>query len=105
MEWLKPYNIILASQSPRRQELMRQAGFQFEVRVADIDEENYPADLEVTSVPGYLARQKAEKIFDQEPDHEKLVVIAADSLVFLGGRIFSKPLNHHRPLCAFRLFL
>lgn len=93
MEWLKPYNIILASQSPRRQELMRQAGFQFEVRVADIDEENYPADLEITAVPGYLASQKAQKIFNQEPDQERLVVIAADSLVFLGGRIFSKPLN------------
>lgn len=93
MEWLKPYNIVLASQSPRRQDLMRQAGFQFEVRVADIDEENYPAEMEIIAVPGFLAGEKARKIFAQEPVKNQLVVIAADSLVFLDGRIFSKPLN------------
>lgn len=93
MEWLKPYNIILASQSPRRQDLMRQAGFQFEVRVADIDEENYPPAMEITAVPGFLAREKALKIFNLEPAQHRLVVIAADSLVFLDGRLFSKPLD------------
>ena len=56
MNWMKTQRIILASQSPRRNELLAQAGFEFDVMVADIDEENFPADLAITDLPAYLAQ-------------------------------------------------
>ncbi len=91
MEWLNKYKIVLASQSPRRHELMRQAGILFEIKAAEIDEENYPAWLVPKTVPEYLAKLKARTVFESIPDKQDLIVIAADCLVFLGNKLYSKP--------------
>ncbi len=52
------YKLILASSSPRRQQLMQEAGFEFEVRLREVPEV-YPDTLFVEQVPEYLARLKA----------------------------------------------
>ena len=80
--------LILASQSPRRQELLRLFGLPFVVRVADIDEtmdaEN-PAFDEVARV----SRAKAHAV----PRGENDVVIAADTIVVCEGKVLGKPKN------------
>ncbi len=90
MDWIKSKKLILASQSPRRKELLAQAGFEFEIRIANIDEENYPSELKLEDLPAYLAEAKASKISDNQLDMNSLV-LAADSLVFYKGEVYSKP--------------
>ncbi|MDZ4707888.1 MAG: Maf family nucleotide pyrophosphatase [Saprospiraceae bacterium] len=91
MEWLKKYKIVLASESPRRHELLRQAGISFEIKAASIDEEAYPSWIQPRSVPEYLAKLKAQTVYEMIPNQDDLIVIAADCLVFLGDQLFSKP--------------
>ncbi len=79
--------LILASSSPRRQYLMREAGFQFRVQVPDIDE-SFPSDMPVKAVPNYLAEKKA-RIFESQLEHE--IVIASDTVVILRNEILNKP--------------
>lgn len=78
--------IILASQSPRRKQLMEQAGFQFEVIIADVDETN-PPGMPGEDVPEFLAHKKANAIVVPEG----AVVIAADTVVLLDDDILGKP--------------
>jgi septum formation protein len=79
--------IILASSSPRRQFLMKEAGFHFTVESPDIDE-SYPAQMPVQDVPRYLAEKKA-RVFESEITDE--VVVTSDTVVILGTRILNKP--------------
>jgi septum formation protein len=80
--------ILLASNSPRRHELLRQAGLEFTV-VQNLMEEIFPEDLPSEEVPRFLAEQKAEfnKVF-LEGD---AVLITADTIVKLGDQILGKP--------------
>ena len=78
--------IVLASASPRRQELMRQAGFQFTVRVSHVDE-SFPADMPVTDVALYLARKKAASF---KPVAAEEIIITADTTVVIGDQILNK---------------
>lgn len=82
------YKLILASASPRRQELMREAGFRFEIRTRDVCEE-YPADLPAEKVPEFLARLKASAYREELEDDELL--ITADTIVCLQGKVIGKP--------------
>jgi septum formation protein len=91
MNWMHNRKLILASQSPRRKELLRAAGFEFDIRIANIDEENIPPGIPVENVPAFLAESKAQKI-NLETD-EDLLILAADSLVFKNNIIYSKPTN------------
>jgi septum formation protein len=79
--------LILASSSPRRQYLMREAGFTFRVETPDV-EEDFPADMPVKQVPRYLAEKKA-RVFENRITDE--VVMTADTVVILGDRILNKP--------------
>ena len=83
-----PYNIVLGSQSPRRKELLKLAGFDF--RVLDIDyEETFPEQIfSISDIPGYLAEQKA---LHAKGLDEKDLLVTADTLVFLDGKILGKP--------------
>ena len=81
--------LILASSSPRRQYLMREAGYTFKAQSPDIDE-SFPADLAITAVPKYLARKKAE-VFEKKITDE--IVISSDTVVILKDEILNKPLN------------
>lgn len=79
--------LILASSSPRRQFLMREIGFEFTVRVPDIDE-SFPTDMRADVVPVHLAHRKAE-VFTPELTHE--IVLASDTVVILDHHILNKP--------------
>lgn len=78
--------IILASQSPRRRELMEKLNIPFTVRVADIDETMDPG-VSVAEAAAQLSRRKAEAIPREDSD----IVIAADTVVVCDGTVLGKP--------------
>lgn len=78
--------LILASQSPRRQQLMTQAGYDFEIRIPDVDE-TAPEGVEAEKVAEFLARKKADAIFATEGQ----TIVAADTIVILDGEMIGKP--------------
>jgi septum formation protein len=80
--------IILASKSPRRQELLRLMDMEFEVVLKDVDE-SYPEGLTPQEVAVYIARKKAEA-FD-ETVSDDVVVLTADTIVCIDGLILGKP--------------
>jgi len=78
--------LILASSSPRRQFLMREAGFTFDVRKPDV-EENFPASMPADEVPLFLSNKKADFFKPNEKD----VIVTADTIVVINGSILNKP--------------
>lgn len=92
--------LILASQSPRRSQLLREAGFEFTVQAADIDE-SFPADMPVEEVAPWLAQRKARAVAHLIRDRE--VVLAADSVVILDGVIYNKPADYDEAFHMIRL--
>lgn len=92
--------LILASQSPRRSQLLREAGFEFTVQAADIDE-SFPADMPVEEVAPWLAGRKARAVAHLIRDRE--VVLAADSVVILDGVIYNKPADYDEAFSMIRL--
>lgn len=85
------YNIILASNSPRRKELLAGLGVKFDVRlIADIDE-TYPDNIKSHDVAEYIAKKKADAYIQSIASNE--LIITADTIVILGDEIFGKPLN------------
>ena len=81
--------VILASQSPRRRELLSLIGITHDVRPADIDESLFPGEAPVVHAER-LAREKAAKISNSDPE---AVVIAADTIVVLDGDVLGKPVD------------
>ena len=84
-----PYNIILGSQSPRRQELLHGLDVNFTVNVIAGLEENYPATLQGEDIPMFLAQQKAEAYLNSLTPKDML--ITADTIVWLDGIVYGKP--------------
>jgi septum formation protein len=82
--------IILASQSPRRRELLTLIGLAHDVMPADVDEGVLPNEVP-TAHAERLARAKAEAIAGREP---RAVVIGSDTIVVLDGDILGKPRDH-----------
>jgi len=80
------HTLVLASRSPRRIELLKTAGFTFNVRASDIDE-TPPAEMPAKKVPAYLAKEKAKATTIAK----KEMIIAADTIVVLNNTIFGKP--------------
>jgi septum formation protein len=85
---------ILASQSPRRKQLLAWADIDFDVIVSEA-EEDFPAEMDVQEVPVYIAQKKAiavqDKIKDELPIHQGKWIIAADTIVVLENEIIGKP--------------
>ena len=88
MHSIKNYKLILASASPRRQQLMKDAGFTFEVRLKNV-EEKYPQELHLENVPEYLSKVKASAFREELKTDE--VLITADTVVCIHDRILGKP--------------
>lgn len=84
---LAPPRLILASASPRRQSLLRDAGFEFEIDPADIDETPTPGMLPA-AVALRLAELKARAVAPRHPDD---VILAADTVVAFGDTLLGKP--------------
>lgn len=115
----QPFRLVLASASPRRRELLAQAGYLFTVEAADIDESQHPGESPSDYVRR-LAEQKAQAVFDRSvldaptatigvpqdrsqlsgelpsllaTNDENLIVFGADTTVVLDGKILGKPAN------------
>lgn len=81
--------IILASNSPRRRELLSGLDVDYEIRVMPDIAEDYPEDLPVELVPEYISKEKAAAYLPALADDE--LVITADTVVILDGDIIGKP--------------
>ena len=88
MEWFPKYNYILASKSPRRQQLLKSLGIDFQVQQKEVDE-NYPENLSINEIPIYLARLKATPFLNELKNDELL--ITADTIVCFGEKVLGKP--------------
>lgn len=82
-------NIVLASNSPRRHELLAGLGIEFEVRVLPDIDESYPADLPVMQIAEYIAHKKASAYLLTMKDND--LVITADTVVIIGNEVLGKP--------------
>ena len=84
--------IILASQSPRRKELLKGLDIEFITRSADIDE-TYPDSLKAEQIPLYLAEQKANAMLsDLQKDD---ILITADTIVWINNNAVNKPTDRN----------
>ena len=88
MKWLPDYNYILASKSPRRQELLHSLGVNFKVIQNDQDE-NYPLNLKKEEIPVFLAELKANYFLNKLKENDLL--ITADTIVWFNGVVLGKP--------------
>ena len=84
--------LLLASKSPRRSQLLREAGFTFSVHGLDVDE-SFPPDMPVDAVAAYLAERKAQAGRHLIRDRE--IILSADSVVILDDQIFNKPADYN----------
>jgi septum formation protein len=85
------YKLILASNSPRRKELLAGLGMPFEVRVLQDIDEQYPDDLPVNEVARYIAKEKADAYRRIVAPDE--LIITADTVVIVGDEILGKPVD------------
>lgn len=83
--------LILVSKSPRRRQLLQEAGFTFSIQGLDVDE-SFPEDMPVEAVAEHLARRKAHAGRHLITDRE--ILISADSVVICQGRIYNKPADY-----------
>lgn len=88
---LAPYEIILASKSPRRQQLLSDLGIRFRVQSMDVPEV-FPEELSMTEVPVYLAELKASAFLPHLKPGQ--LVITADTIVWLDGKVLNKPADY-----------
>lgn len=87
---------ILASQSPRRKQLLAWADLEFDI-IVSAAEEDFPSTMPVEEVPVYIAQKKAiavqEKIQHEYPEHQGKWIVAADTIVVLADEIIGKPVD------------
>ena len=89
LENLKKYKVRLASNSPRRRELLSGLGIDYEVKLLPGIDETYPDTLKGEEIPVYIAREKADAY---RPSMEKdELIITADTIVYTDGKVLGKP--------------
>lgn len=86
-----PFQLILGSASPRRQELLKSLGFDFLNKPVKVDETEWPKNLKAQEIPLFLAELKADAYEDELKETDLL--ITADTIVWCEGRVFNKPAN------------
>lgn len=89
LDRLKQYNVVLASNSPRRRELLADLGIEFTVRIIKGIDESYPHDLPVLEIAEYISHKKARAYQAEMADDE--LIITADTVVILGDEVLGKP--------------
>ncbi len=82
--------ILLASQSPRRQQLIKESGFPYKIINIDV-EENFPKHLKAEAIPMYLAQKKAEAY--QKPIAGNEILVTADTIVWIDNHVLNKPID------------
>jgi len=98
---ISAYKIILASASPRRQELLSSLGLKFEVVAGYSSDEIYPEDIPVSGIPLFLAKQKSTDFPRVLQSGE--IVITADTIVALGDEVLHKPASYEDAFHALSL--
>jgi septum formation protein len=88
---LNDFKIILASRSPRRQQLLFELGLKFDVVIKEY-KEIYPEGLSGEEIARYVAHEKAACFKNDISDNE--IVITADTIVWCNNKVLGKPLNH-----------
>ena len=97
---LEKYKVILASGSPRRRELMAGLGVNYEVRILPDVDESYPHTLQGEEIPLYIAKEKADAYIPMmQPDE---LIITADTIVWLDGKVLGKPRDREDALQMLR---
>lgn len=81
--------ILLASNSPRRRELLSGLGIDYEVKVLPDIDESFPPDLTAEEIPQYISRNKS----DAYPVEEGELLITADTIVYCKGEVLGKPVD------------
>ena len=97
---LKKYKVILASNSPRRKELLAGLGVDYEVRTLPDVDESYPDTLQGADIPLYIAKEKADAYRNMLQPGE--LMITADTIVWLDGRVLGNPKDREDALCMLR---
>ena len=97
---LKKYNVILASNSPRRKELLAGLGVQYEVRTLPDIDESYPDSLQGADIPLYISKEKADAYRAMLKPGE--LMITADTIVWLDGTVLGKPADREDALRMLR---
>ncbi|MGE5406684.1 MAG: Maf family protein, partial [Methanosarcina sp.] len=82
------YKLILASRSPRRQQLLSEMGFTFSILEKDFDE-SFPPDLKGEEIAAYISHKKASSLKNSINNDE--LIITADTVVWCDGKILGKP--------------
>lgn len=89
LENLNKYKVVLASNSPRRKELLSGLGIDYEVKTLPDIDESFPEGLDGVEIPAYIARSKADAYRSlMQPDE---LIITADTIVWLEGEVMGKP--------------
>lgn len=91
LENLNKYEIVLASNSPRRKELLQRMGVNFKVRTLFGIDESYPDSLRGEDIACYISRNKAKAYQSSMAPNELL--ITADTIVYVDGEVMGKPKN------------
>lgn len=97
---LKKYKVILASNSPRRKELLAGLGVDYEVRTLSDVDESYPETLQGADIPLYIAKEKADAYVAMMQPGE--LMITADTIVWLDGKVLGKPRDREDALQMLR---
>lgn len=97
---LEKYKVILASGSPRRRELMAGLGVNYEVRILPDVDESYPDTLQGEEIPLYIAKEKADAYIPMMQLDE--LIITADTIVWLDGKVLGKPQDREDALQMLR---
>ena len=92
--------IILASNSPRRRELLAGLGYPYEVRVLDGIDESYPDTLRGSEVASYISRVKADAYRNTMAEDE--LIITADTIVCLDDKVLGKPADEAEAMAMIR---
>lgn len=98
---LKNYRLILASQSPRRRQLLEDADIEFTLAPRFECEESFPSELPAAEVAEYLARLKSEAY--PEPLGESDILLTADTVVIAEGQILGKPADRAEAIAMITL--
>ncbi len=97
-QWsMMKYNIILASNSPRRKELLAGLDVQFEVRIIPGIDESYSETLPTMDIAEYIAQKKAKAYRETMADDE--LIITADTIVVLDDKVLGKPKDAEEARC------
>ncbi len=94
------YDLILASKSPRRSQLLQEAGFRFSIKTKDTDE-SFPSNMPVMQVAPYLAAKKMDEAKDLLESGK--IMLTADSVVIIDDQILNKPEDFEDAMRMLRL--